>query len=455
MINLFEYQNTIELPESLEGLEDFLEDIWKKREKNPSFFEDSLISESSSQKFLNFLHKSNELKSNKFIGVIHYNGVKINLLPKIFYQGNKEYSENEVCQIHNHIIWWLSYCRKINFPKFSTSLGSTNNDFFEVLIYLFSKYTRDLLSVSAFHRYEEQNNELAYLKGQLNFNEYVNRNVSGGNFHKLNCIYDDFVIDNSFNRIIKYVSKMLLSASTKSENKKYLREILFILDDVSDVRVSAEQCDTIVLNPMFRDYEMVLNYCKLFLENSISFEYKNNLKLFAFFLPMEYVFEDFIFGFIDKELETIVAKSQRSDVFLDKDKTFNLKPDLWIKTENKNLIADTKYKIVYSGQKDPKNGISQNDLYQMLTYAVRFKVREIILFYPDTIQYDQNEFAEIIIEVDSHENKEVVIRAFKLPIINFELLDKAFNPQNHLMQLFANTKIALKQKLIDAFGLVS
>ena len=91
----------------------------------------------------------------------------------------------------------------------------------------------------------------------------------------------------------------------------------------------------------------------------------------------------------------------------------------------------------------------------MLTYAVRFKVREIILFYPDTIQYDQNEFAEIIIEVDSHENKEVVIRAFKLPIINFELLDKAFNPQNHLMQLFANTKIALKQKLIDAFGLVS
>ncbi len=453
MINLFEYQNTIELPESLEGLEDFLEDIWKKREKNPSFFEDSLISESSSQKFLNFLHKSNELKSNKFIGVIHYNGVKINLLPKIFYQANKEYSENEVCQIHNHIIWWLSYCRKINFPKFSTSLGSKNNDFFEVLIYLFSKYTRDLLSVSAFHRYEEQNNELTYLKGQLNFNEYVNRNVINGNFHKLNCIYDDFVIDNAFNRIIKYVSKLLLSASTKLENKKYLREILFILDDVSDVRVSAKQFDTIVLNPMFKDYEMVLNYCKLFLENSISFEYKNNLKLFAFFLPMEYVFEDFIFGFIDKELETITAKSQRSDVFLDKDKKFNLKPDLWIKTDHKNLIADTKYKIVYSGQKDPKNGISQNDLYQMLTYAVRFEVREIILFYPDTIQYDQNEFTEIIIEVDSHENKEVAIRAFKLPIINFELLEKEFSSQIQLMQLFSNTTLLLKQKLIDAFNI--
>jgi 5-methylcytosine-specific restriction enzyme subunit McrC len=451
MINLFEYQNKIELPESLEGLEDFLEDIWRKRENNPSFFEDSSINEASSQKFLNFLHKSNELKSNKFIGVIHYNGVKINLLPKIFFKDNKEYSENEVCQIHNHIIWWLSYCRKINFPKFSTSLGATNNDFFEVLIYLFSKYTRDLLSVSAYHRYEEQNDELPYLKGQLNFNKYINRNVSSGNFHKLNCSYDAFVIDNEFNRIIKYVSGLLLSASKKSENKKYLREILFILDDVSDVKISAEQCDRITFNHLFRDFEIVLNYCKLFLENSISFDYKNNLKLFAFFLPMDYVFEDFIFGFIDKELETIIAKSQRSDVFLDKDKKFNLKPDLWIKTEHKNLIADTKYKIVYSGQKDPKNGISQNDLYQMLTYAIRFKVSEIILFYPDTIEYDQNEFAEIIIDVDSHENKEVLIRAFKLPIINYELLNKEYVPQNHLMQLFANTRIVLKQKLIDAF----
>jgi 5-methylcytosine-specific restriction enzyme subunit McrC len=106
---------------------------------------------------------------------------------------------------------------------------------------------------------------------------------------------------------------------------------------------------------------------------------------------------------------------------------------------------------VYSGQKDPKNGISQNDLYQMLTYAIRFKVSEIILFYPDTIEYDQNEFDEIIIDVDSHVNKEVLIRAVKLPIINYELLNKEYVPQNHLMQLFANTRIVLKQKLIDAF----
>jgi len=80
---------------------------------------------------------------------------------------------------------------------------------------------------------------------------------------------------------------------------------------------------------------------------------------------------------------------------VDEDKTFQLKPDLFLKTENKSLIADTKYKIVYSDEKDPKKGISQTDLYQMLAYAVRFDIDEIILFYPNTIrdaQYHSTEF---------------------------------------------------------------
>ena len=89
-------------------------------------------------------------------------------------------------------------------------------------------------------------------------------------------------------------------------------------------------------------FELVRDYCLLFLSNSISFDYKNDLKLFAFLIPMEYVFEDFVFGFIEKELHEIKAKSQRSDMYLDVEKKFNLKPDLWIQTPNTSFIADTK-----------------------------------------------------------------------------------------------------------------
>jgi 5-methylcytosine-specific restriction enzyme subunit McrC len=446
MINLFEYQNKVDIQDSFEGLEGFLDEIWNSREKN-SFYSENDNDKIESQRFLQFIHKSNELKSNKYVGVIHYKGNKINLLPKIFFDSEKDYSINEVNQIQNHILWWLSYCRKIKFPNYQTSLGSTKSDFFEVLIYLFSKYTRELLNSSIYQQYEEVNRELSFIKGRLNINEYINENLSKGKWHKLNCTYDAFVFDNEFNRIIKYVTTLLFRVTSNQENKKNLREILFILDEVSDERATAEQCSKISFNPMFGEFETVRDYCQLFLSNCVSFDYKNDLKLFAFLLPMEYIFEDFIFGFIDKELDKVTAKAQRSDTSLDEGKLFKLKPDLWLKTDHKSLIADTKYKIIYSDEKDPKKGISQNDLYQMLAYAIRFEVNEIILFYPNTIKQSQEEETELIIKDTLADGKEISIRAFQLPIINRELLKADLVMKTDLGELFSLTKQELKNKI--------
>ena len=446
MINLFEYQNKVDIQASFDGLEGFLDEIWNSRERN-SFYSENGTDKIESQRFLQFIHKTNELKSNKYVGVIHYEGNKINLLPKIFFDSEKEYQINEVNQIQNHILWWLSYCRKIKFPNYQASLGSTKSDFFEVLIYLFTKYTRELLNSSIYQQYEEVNRELSFIKGRLNTTEYLNENLSKGKWHKLNCTYDAFVFDNEFNRIIKFVTTLLFNVTSSQDNKKNLREILFILDEVSDERATAEQCSRISFNPMFGEFETVRDYCQLFLTNCISFDYKTDLKLFAFLLPMEYVFEDFIFGFIEKELEKVTAKAQRSDTYLDEGKAFNLKPDLWLKTDHKSLIADTKYKIVYSDEKDPKKGISQNDLYQMLAYAVRFEVDEIILFYPNTIKQSQEEETELTIKDALADGKEISIRAFQLPIINRELLESDLEAKTDLSELFESTKQYLKNKI--------
>lgn len=446
MFNLFEYQNKVEIQDSFEGLEGFLDEIWNNREKN-SFYSEKGNDKIESQRFLQFLYKSNEIKSNKYVGVIHYGGNKINLLPKIFFDSTKVYSINEINQIQNHILWWLSYCRKIKFPNFQASLGSTKSDFFEVLIYLFSKYTRELLYSSIYQQYEEISRELPFIKGRLNTNEYISENLSMGNWHKLNCTFDAFVFDNEFNRIIKYVTTLLFNVTSSQDNKKNLREILFILDEVSDERATAEQCSRISFNPLFSDFETVRDYCQLFLTNCVSFNFKNELKLFAFLLPMEYVFEDFIFGFIEKEIYSVNAKAQRSDTYLDEDKTFNLKPDLFLNTDDKSLIADTKYKIVYSDDSDPKKGILQNDLYQMLAYAVRFEVDEIILFYPNTIRENQEESTELVIKDTLADNKEINIKAYQLPILEKGILKMELDVALNLSDLFESIKKRLMERI--------
>jgi 5-methylcytosine-specific restriction enzyme subunit McrC len=447
MINLFEYQNKADFPdEHFENLEMFLDDIWNKREKSSYYNEDENREEV--QHFLQFLHKSNQLKSNKYVGVIHFEDQTINLLPKIFHEAAKEAALHDVKAINAHVLWWLSYCRKLKFPNYQTGLSNEQADFFEILIYLFSKYTKELLSSSIYQKYVEVENELSFVKGRIDFDSYITNNISRGRNHKVSCVYDSFEMDNNFNQCIKQVTKLLLSATKDNQNKRNLYDILFLLDEVSDAVISADECRKILFNPLFTSFETVRDYCVLFLENSVSFNYKNSLKLFAFLLPMEYVFEDFLFGFIDREIEGVNPKGQATGTYLDESKTFGLKPDLILDLGHKKIISDTKYKMVYADANDNKKGISQPDLYQMLAYAVRFNITDIKLFYPKTILSNgDTKHNSIKIKDVLAEDTLINIEAYKLSIIDKNITSESLNNCKRLFDNFEDLRSKLKEEL--------
>lgn len=444
MIHLFEYQNSASIPFDWTELESFLDDIWKKREVSSYFNDGERVEEG--QRFLNYLHKSKEIKSNKYIGVIHFKGEKINLLPKIFHQNHLEYNDNQIAGIQQHLLWWLSYGKKIKFPSFSSPTSKANSDFFEVLIYLFSKYTRELLHSSIYQNYVESERELSFVKGRIDTNAYVNNQLSRGNAHRLPCVFDSFEMDNPFNRIIKYVAKLLFQSTQNPDNKKHLREILFLLDEVSDVPARAEDCSRIQFNPMFGAFETVRDYCTLFLSHCVSFDYKNDLKLFAFLIPMEALFEDFIFGFIEKELPELTTKGQRANTYLDEERNFKIRPDLFIETPVKTFIADTKYKIIYHSG-DGKQGISQSDLYQMISYAIRFKVKDIVLFYPSTVHEGSEVSKSFHIHDELADGTSISIQAFQVPIIHHAMIQDGWDSTQKLQDVFEPTTMALRERL--------
>ncbi len=449
MINLFEYQNKAQLTEKFDKLEEFLDDIWQHREKNPYFYTED-DNRSEQQQFLQFLHRTREIKSNKYVGLIIFEDKRINLLPKIFYDPAHQYTPNDIKAIHSHILWYLSYCRKIKFPSYLTNLGTAKDDFFEILIYLFARYTHNLLQSSIFQHYQQVHAQLPYIKGRLDINQY-SRNLASGQWHKLPVIFDNFVMDNDFNRILKYVTKLLYHTSQSNENKRLLSKILFVLDEVDETKAQPHKCKSIRFNPMFADFETVQAYCQLFLQHSISFNYKDKFRLFAFLLPMEYVFEDFIFGFIEKELPQVKAQSQVTRKSLDDQGIFSLRPDILLSIEGQEFIADTKYKIIYSDSTDPSGGVSQADLYQMAGYAIRFNVDKIFLFYPETIKNQQLHQFTLSISDEIAGGRMIHISGFQLPIINREIFDEKVNLDKPLKQSFTRTRENLAKKLINIF----
>jgi 5-methylcytosine-specific restriction enzyme subunit McrC len=448
MTNLFEYQNKEKITCNFDDFDSFLNRIWKNREKNSYSFK-SKNYKKESQQFLKLFKDKNEIKSNNFVGFIQFNDLKINILPKIFYDEKLTYNTDMVAQINNHILWWLSYCRRFKFPNYLTSIGQMNNNFFEILIYTFSKYTINLINSSIYQQYEEINQEMSFVKGSINFNQYISENFCKGKWDKLNCSFDSFVFDNEFNRIIKFVAKLLYNTTSNNESKKNLNDILFILDEVTDIKANIEQCNRLKFNPMFGEYEIVRDYCKLFLSNSVSFNYKNNLKLFAFLLPMEYIFEDFIYGFIKKEIPTLKIKSQPSNTYLDNENQYLLRPDMIIKKNNKCYIADTKYKFLVYKSTDKKNIVYSNDLYQMVTYAIRFNIDTILLLYPNTINYDSDNNYEILINDLLAENKNITVKVIILPILNIDILIQNIDESICIDDMFSETRISLKNAIVN------
>ena len=159
------------------------------------------------------------------------------------------------------------------------------------------------------------------------------------------------------------------------------------------------------------------------------------------------MFEDFIFGFINKEIEHVNAKGQEKGICLDEEQSFGIKPDLILKWADRKVIADTKYKMVYGETNDVKKGISQNDLYQMSGYAIRYNCQEIKLFYPNTIkQPTATELKTITIVDKLAEDKKIKITAHQLSITDSRIcIDHLSNSK--LSECFEKLRLKLKAEL--------
>ena len=124
--------------------------------------------------------------------------------------------------------------------------------------------------------------------------------------------------------------------------------------------------------------------CRFFLTNQYLNRQNDQQRHFCFLVPMDMVYEDFIAGVVKTELgDRFRVKTQATDWLTEQD-VFQIRNDL-ILTDTQTgtrLVADTKYKVRKYEPGDRKAGISQPDLYQMVSYGLRRNTRQVVLLYP-------------------------------------------------------------------------
>lgn len=392
MSTIFEYGEHFAVDDR-KGLESYLCSLWKEyKEIWPAQFENEnpeldselnseLNSGSKYQPFLSFDGKM--ARARNYIGFIHFEKFNIEIYPKVF-KNEPEISEESM---HRHLFYWLSYCKRVKFPFNRAFLDRFELELPELIMYLFARQIHEVISIRPFSAYEEVQEALFTPRGRINFDRYATR-MSYGNFHLIDCDYEPFVFDNLLNRTIKYCTRLLLSKTRVLETQRILNEIIFMLEDVDDQVCFTQQLQTLRIPSIYSDYEEIIQICHMVLENQVYSYAEYEVKNWSLLFPMEYIFEDFIAGYIQKHFSDLFkVEPQKSDLYLHTNpNTFNLQHDILLtnKKTGEQIVVDTKYKPRWNlGNSDPKKGIAQSDMYQMISYAYKRGTDKVLLIYPN------------------------------------------------------------------------
>jgi 5-methylcytosine-specific restriction enzyme subunit McrC len=397
MNTLFEYGEWIKTANKVE-LKSFLRNIWQQRLIEQTETEEWEGVDGHYQPFLQF--DDDQIRANNYVGFIQNGSELIEIYPKVF----RGTTEPDKALMLRHIFYWFSYCRKWKFPFTQSSLQPNSIDRFpELIIHLIATQFLETVSERPLMQYQLQEEALSSPKGDINFTRYINRGANKGNFHKLECDYEPFLFDNRVNRIIKYCTRLLLTQTKLAENQRLLQETLFVLDEVDDIPCTIQDINSISLNSFYEDYSLIMSVCKSILDQQIYSNNEYDLSQWCLLFPMEYIFEDFVAGFLQTHFsDEWEVEYQKSNAYLvTKPQVFQMQHDIFLNSKSdpaRAIIVDTKYKVRTFSEDDKKRGVSQSDLYQVVSYAYRRGCKEVILIYPNE---GEEPTADVTFEVQS------------------------------------------------------
>jgi 5-methylcytosine-specific restriction enzyme subunit McrC len=348
----------------------------------------------------------NYLKAKQFVGVVQFGDTKICVYPKIYSDKNPDLKVAKVkekvqMQSMQNFLFMMQYAYKIhNVKDYQTSVEHKKFDILEILIYIFAKNLMDLLKVNLNRSYIIVEDDSNFLKGSWRISEQLSRMPHIK--HRFLVSYDEFTENNPLNRILKFVSFMLLRFSKNNFSRTLLHNILLLYAEVDDIsKPGRAYLELVKFNRMNQEFSSIFAFARMFLDK-LAGDFSNIKHTnFSFMFDMNLLFEQFIAEFIRRENlipQGLNMETQTECRYLDIDKkAFMLKPDIsfWENGTCK-LIIDTKYKLLdenkdkrsYNDQDEKYKGVSGKDAQQMYAYAKKYDCQRVVLLYPEILKTD-------------------------------------------------------------------
>ena len=328
------------------------------------------------------------LKARGVVGVLAVEGCSLEILPKIEV-GQKEGSSEERREVRKRLVHMLAVALDLKIETGRlTDLDWQRDTLLEILIRIFCDKLTEAVRRGLPRRYIGHEDDLPRLRGALDVPRQFTRHAA--NPGRLACRFDELSRDIALNRIMKAAIARLSRMSRNPANQQRLRELAFVYADIATVPVPALDWGAVVIDRTNRPWQDLFGLAALFLRSRYQTTSSGAGQGTALLFEMNALFEEYIGRLVARALTgtefRVALQGGRLSCLTDLDdgrSVFQTKPDIlvWHAGEIVHVI-DSKWKRISARIDDPKQGVSQSDVYQMMAYAHLYKAPRLTLLYP-------------------------------------------------------------------------
>lgn len=329
-------------------------------------------------------HRRRDLRARGVVGVIAAPGCQLEILPKIEAIGEADTTDET---LRRRLVHMLAVARDIRIDaQSSASLGWQRDTLLEILIRLFCRKMIEAVRQGIPRRYIAHEDDLPALRGRLD----VTRQFStlAAQPQTLACRYDELSPDIALNQIMKATISRLARLATAADNQRSLRELSFAYADITAVPPASLRWDLIVLDRTNQRWRELLSIARLLMGERYQTTSTGAVEGHALLFEMNTLFEEYVARLLRRalagtSLRVTTQGGHRDCLYDDGTGRFRTRPDIMIRGANGIvMIVDTKWKRMAPRIDDPKHGVSQADVYQLMAYAQIYACNRVMLLYP-------------------------------------------------------------------------
>lgn len=271
-----------------------------------------------------------------------------------------------------NVYYMLSYAFKVlNEQGYKRIATEEFNNTAELMAAILAKGIAVQLKRGLGKEYISQTEELSSLRGKIDIAESIK--TQSMIRKKLICIYDDFSVNSTMNRIIKSTVELLLKAGIAKSRKKELRKLMVFFADVTPIDLYSVNWN-LQYNRNNQSYQMLISICYLVVKGLLQTNTDGTTKLMDFLdeQRMCHLYEKFILEYYKKHYPELSVSASPIPWSLDDgigDMLPIMQSDIHLQRGSTVLIIDAKYYASTTQVQFDKHTFHSNNLYQIFTYV--------------------------------------------------------------------------------------